>query len=132
MNRKIEALKQFQTAYVKLVEEFDETINNLNAVSLYPFERSFDEYDVTGWTQASIEELSMLEALKEIVSHNEKQMAAADGDQGQAENLYTIDFEGFAVYDFFSDESLRFDVNPFEYYDREELENVVKRFKECY
>ncbi|MNG32591.1 hypothetical protein D3C84_1186420 [compost metagenome] len=70
----------------------------------------------------------MLNTLKEIVKHNQFQLNLVEGDQGSAENLYTISHNEMDIYDFFSDETLMEDVNPLEYYDHNQLQEVVHQF----
>jgi len=57
INRKIEALNKFKESYLNLLYEFDEEINDLDSIKLYPFEKSFDEYDVAIWVDESIKEI---------------------------------------------------------------------------
>lgn len=67
--------------------------------------------------------------LKDIVAHNENQMEKAGYDQTYAEDLYVVDKYGQDVYDFFMDETFRESVDPVEYYGKEELLKVIKKWK---
>lgn len=57
----IEALRQFAEAHKKIVELWngDEAVelNDTNAIDLYPFEQSFDDYAISDWVETTIEEL---------------------------------------------------------------------------
>lgn len=52
------ALKKFKEAYFELLDAFD-PLNNTEAISLYPFEQSFDELDIATWTDESVRELCL-------------------------------------------------------------------------
>lgn len=69
--------------------------------------------------------VELLEKAKAIVKRNEKEMAKVEWDQGQAENLHTLEFDGMEIFDVFSDTSLRFAVDPIAYYGKETIENFV-------
>lgn len=54
--------------------------------------------------------------LKEIADENWRKMEKASFDQDLAKGLVTFSHEGFAIFDPFFDESLRYEVDPIEYY----------------
>ena len=62
IDRKTDALRQFQDAYNNLLDEFDkdEMLNTLDSVGLYPFSKSFDELNVNLWVEESIAELNLI------------------------------------------------------------------------
>ncbi|MFW5962650.1 MAG: hypothetical protein ACOCQR_03440, partial [bacterium] len=66
--------------------------------------------------------------LKEIVEHNEKQLAKVDGDQGRTENLYEFEFKDRVVYDPFHSENMMEDVDPIEYYGKELLREMIGEY----
>lgn len=74
----------------------------------------------------SNEVASLLAQVKEIVQRNEVEMNKVEGDQSQAQNLHTFAFEGIEVWDAFSDTSMRFEVNPIEYYGKAIIEKFVQ------
>jgi hypothetical protein len=59
----IKALRQFAEAYQKLVEVWNTEdpdgpgLNDVDAAKAYPFEKHFDEYNVSEWVDESIKEL---------------------------------------------------------------------------
>lgn len=66
----LEALKQFKEAYNTINELWGNNplrdLNELNAIELYPFKKSFDEIDVNTWINETITEL------KEIKKNDSK------------------------------------------------------------
>lgn len=60
--------------------------------------------------------MKFIEALEEIAEHNRKRVEEAGGDQNFAKDLVYLPHEEFAVYDPFVDETMRFVVDPIEYY----------------
>lgn len=55
-----EALQQYKEAYSSLLHAWseEEVLNDLEAISLYPFESSFDELNIHEWVEESLPELS--------------------------------------------------------------------------
>lgn len=55
----IQALESFKTAYSQLNEVWgaDDVINDLVAIDIYPFAKSFDELGVVEWIDATVREL---------------------------------------------------------------------------
>jgi len=76
-----------------------------------------------------------LGTLKEIVAHNNRLMDGVGHDYGEAEkrnlDVYTIKdaSSGTVVYDFFSDVTQRSTVDPYKEYDKDELDKVIKKWK---
>lgn len=71
----INALKRFKEAYYYLQFHWDRggrNLNDLDAISRYPFHRSFDELDVVGWVNDMIYEMRSYERV------NETGLSAAD------------------------------------------------------
>lgn len=60
----IEALKNLNEAFYNLVsawyQDDADVLNNSNSISIYPFEKSFDEMaiEVSDWAKATINELN--------------------------------------------------------------------------
>ncbi|APH04932.1 hypothetical protein [Bacillus weihaiensis] len=76
MNSTILALKNFERAYLELVRIFDKEINELKSINNYPFEKSFDEYDISKWINNSIQEIEHGRGYKEptnLVSNGESE-----------------------------------------------------------
>lgn len=56
----IDALKRFRDAYHSLLDVWmsgDCDLNELNAISKYPFDKSFDELDIDSWIDVTLKEL---------------------------------------------------------------------------
>lgn len=68
--------------------------------------------------------------LKDIVRHNEKELAKVNGDQNKAENLITFTFKDTNIYNPFLDETLRNEVSPTQYYGLGNIDKMVKQYKE--
>lgn len=68
--------------------------------------------------------------LKDIVKHNEKELAKVNGDQNKAENLITFTFKDTNIYNPFLDETLRNEVSPTQYYGLGNIDKMVKQYKE--
>jgi hypothetical protein len=71
---------------------------------------------------------TMIETLKQIVNYNFSQLEKVDFDQNHAQNLFTIDHNGTSIYNFFTDETGRVEVNPLDYYDYQSLVKVVNSY----
>lgn len=58
----LSALLAFENAYMNLNNAWDSvgdaTLNELEAIALYPFSKSFDELQISEWIDATIKELS--------------------------------------------------------------------------
>lgn len=63
--------------------------------------------------------------LREIISYNERQLLKVGGDQTYADDLITLESNGQEVYDFFLDETMRETVEPFEYYGKDKIKDVI-------
>lgn len=63
--------------------------------------------------------------LREIISYNEKQLLKDGGEQTYVENLITLESNGQDVYNFFLDETMRETVEPFEYYGKDKIKDVI-------
>lgn len=58
MEKTIKTLENFKKAYLELIDEFEKAnLNELDSIRFYPFQRSFDEYDVQKWIDETIKEL---------------------------------------------------------------------------
>lgn len=68
---------------------------------------------------------NLLKKAKELVMHNENELNKVDGDQSQAKNLHTIEIDGMEIWDVFSDDSMRFEVNPIDHYGQANIEKFV-------
>lgn len=67
-NKQIQALHQFRKAYINLLEhwEHNETdLSDLKSISHYPFENSFDEYNIIEWTLQAEKEINQLHKQKQ-------------------------------------------------------------------
>lgn len=64
----IDALKRFKEAYYNLSFHWDRggrSLNDLDAISRYPFHKSLDELDVVGWVNDMIYEMRSYERVNE-------------------------------------------------------------------
>jgi hypothetical protein len=68
--------------------------------------------------------------LKNIVKYNEKQLEKVNGDQTKAENLITFNFKDTSIYNPFLDETMRNEVQPTQYYGLDNIDKMIKQYKE--
>ena len=69
------------------------------------------------------------ELLNDVVKYNQKELDKVNGDQNKAEKLYTIKYKGFSIWNPFFNVNMTKKVNPYVYYDKEELNKMLKEYK---
>lgn len=71
-----------------------------------------------------------ISVLKEITEHNHKVLEERNYDTTNINDIYIIESKsGQEIYDFFHDESMIYNVDPFDYYNNKELEKVINEWK---
>lgn len=106
----------------------------------YPFEKSFFdvECEVGNWVTESVKTINstivdngMIDKLKEIVEYNEAILDKVDGDQSQAEGLFTVfdENDGVGVWNPFRDTTLRYTVDPTIEYGVDKIEAMIEEYE---